>query len=129
MLERLRRRGEQREQGDTLIELLIAIVIIALTVTALLGALVTAITGSSSQQSLSTVDTVLNTFAQSAQYEAQQSFQNCTSTPYRLVSAPVPSAGPVGASVTVFVTGFAAGHALTVTVGSAGASIARGSTT
>jgi len=118
-LERLRRRDDHTERGDTLIELLIAIVIIALTVTALLGALVTAITSSTTQKSLSTIDAVLNTFAQSAQYEAQQSFVNCTPTPYRLISAPIPSSAPAGAAATVFVTGFTANHILTVKVGSA----------
>ncbi len=116
MLGRVRRRTERSEQGDTLIELLIAIVIIALTVTALLGALVTSLTSSATQKSLSTVDAVLNSFAQSAQYEAQQAFVNCTPTPYRLVSAPMPAAGPVGASVVVFVTGFADSTGLVVTL-------------
>ncbi len=125
---RMRRRVECSEQGDTLIELLIAIVIIALTMTALLGALVTALTTSTTQKGLSTVDAILNSFAQSAQSEAQQSFVNCTTTPYRLISAPMPSAGPVGASVTVFVTGFTAGHGLTVMVGSAPATISSGGT-
>jgi type II secretory pathway pseudopilin PulG len=113
----LGRRLNRSETGDTLIELLIAIVIIALTVTALLGALVTSLTSSATQESLSTVDSVLNSFAQSAQYEAQQAFVTCTPTPYRLVSAPMPAAGPVGTSVVVFVTGFAANHGLTVTIG------------
>ncbi len=135
MLGNLRRRAERSEQGDTLIELLIAIVIIALTVTALLGALVTSLTSSSTQKSLSTVDAVLNSFAQSAQYEAQQAFVNCTPTPYRLVSAPMPAVGPVGASVVVFVTGFSANTGLQVTLTPAGgggavpASITSGSTT
>lgn len=119
-LGRLRRRAERSERGDTLIELLIAIVIIALTVTALLGALVTSLTSSATQKSLSTVDAVLNSFAQSAQYEAQQAFVNCTPTPYRLVSAPMPAAGPVGASVVVFVTGFTANTGLVVTLTPAG---------
>ena len=135
MLGRLRRREERSERGDTLIELLIAIVIIALTVTAMLGALVTALTASTTQKGLSTVDAILNSFAQSAQYEAQQSFVNCTPTPYRLVSAPMPAAGPVGASVVVFVTGFAATTGLHVTLSPAGgggaipATITGGSTT
>ena len=77
---RVRRRAERSEAGDTLIEILIAIVIIALTVTALLGGLVTAITSSTTEQSLSTVDSVLNNFAQAARYEVQQTnvFTNCT---------------------------------------------------
>jgi len=78
----------QSEAGDTLVEILVAIVIIALTVTALLGALVTAITSSTTEQSLSTVDSVLNSFAQSAQYEIQQLSSlpnwNCRTNPYRL---------------------------------------------
>ncbi len=124
------------EAGDTLIEVLIAIVIIALTVTALLGGLVTAITSSSTQQSLSTVDSVLNNFAQAAQYEVQQTnvFTNCTTTPYRFISAPSPSSGPVGSSVTVFVTGFVASKGLAVsltstTMVSTPATITNGSTT
>jgi type II secretory pathway pseudopilin PulG len=119
------------EAGDTLIEILIAIVIIALTVTALLGALVTAITSSTTQQSLATVDSVLNGFAQSALYEVQQSnvFKNCTTTPYRLIGAPTPATGPAGSSATVFVTGLAANHSLSVTLGSTAATVTSGSMT
>ncbi len=121
LLARLCRRVQFSESGDSLIEILIAIVIIALTVTALLGALVTAITSSTTEQSLSTVDTVLNGFAQAAQYEVQQTnvFTNCDPTPYKLIGPPTPASGPAGSSATVFVTGFAANHPLTVTVGSA----------
>ena len=127
----LRCRVQTSEAGDTLIEILVAIVIIALTVTALLGALVTAITSSTTEQSLSTVDSVLNGFAQSAQFEVQQSnvFTNCTATPYRFISSPSPSSGPAGASATVFVTGFAASHPLTATVGSVPVTITHGSQT
>ncbi|HEY5025284.1 MAG TPA: type II secretion system protein, partial [Acidimicrobiales bacterium] len=129
--ERVHRRVERSDTGDTLIEVLVAIVIIALTVTALLGALVTAITSSTTEQSLSTVDGVLNAFAQSAQYEVQQSnvFTNCTATPYRLIGAPSPASGPVGSSSTVFVTGLAANHSLTVMVGSTPATLTNGSKT
>jgi len=128
------------EDGDTLIELLIAIVIIALTVSALLGALITAITSSSEHRSLATIDSLLNTFAQSAEYEVQQApglFQNCTSnpygvgggSPYRIVSAPTPATGPAGTAATLFVSGFVPGHALTVTVGGAASTITSGSQT
>ncbi len=118
LVERAHRRVLRSEAGDTLIEILIAIVIISLTVTALLGALVTAITSSTTEQSLSTVDSVLNGFAQSALFEVQQPnvFQNCTPSPYRLIGAPMPAAGPVASSATVFVTGFAANHTLAVTL-------------
>jgi len=134
---RLCRRLQPSEAGDTLVEVLVAIVIIALTVTALLGALVTAITSSTTEQSLSTVDSVLNSFAQSAQFEIQQAnmFTNCTTTPYRFISSPSPSSGPAGSSATVFVTGFAASKGLAVTLtptgggGAVPATITSGSTT
>ena len=104
--------AEHADSGDTLIEILIAIVVIALTVTALLSGLVTAITSSSTEQSISTEDSIVNGFAQAAQYEIQQAnvFTNCTTTAYRLISAPFPSSGPVGSKVTVFVTGLAASY-------------------
>jgi len=131
--EELRRRAAPSEAGDTLIEILIAILVIALTVTALLGGLVTAITSSTTAQSLSTVDSVLNGFAQAAQYEIQQLSAlpnwNCRTTPYRLVGTPSPASGPAGSSATVFVTGFAANHTVTVTVGAAQATVTSGSTT
>ena len=122
--------GKPSESGDTLIEILIAVVIIALTVTALLSGLVTAITSSSTAQSLSTEDAIVNGFAQSAQYEIQQAgvFQNCKSIVYRLVSAPFPSSGPVGSKATVFVTGLTAGRSLTVSFGTTPASIVSGGT-
>jgi len=131
LVARVRGRAERSEAGDTLIEILIAIVIIALTVTALLGGLVTAITSSTTEQSLSTVDSVLNNFAQAALYEVQQTnfFKNCDPTPYRFISAPSPASGPAGSSVTVFVTGFAASTNLTVTVGSTPATVTHGSNT
>jgi type II secretory pathway pseudopilin PulG len=126
------------EAGDTLIEVLIAIVIIALTVTALLGGLVTAITSSSTQQSLATIDSVLNGFTQAARYEVEQLSSapnwNCRTTPYRLIGTPSPISGPVGSSVTVFVTGFTASHSLSVNLisslgSSTPATIVNGSTT
>jgi type II secretory pathway pseudopilin PulG len=120
------------EEGETLIELLMAIVIIALTVSALLGALVTAITSSAEHRSLSTIDTLLNTFAQSAEYEIQQQpglFQNCSQSPYRVVGAPTPAIGAAGSSATIFVSGFTPNHGLTVTVGGLAASITKGGAT
>ena len=122
VLSRLAKRSKRAESGDTLIEVLIAIVVIALTVTALLGALITSITSSSTQRSLSEIDSILNSFAQSAQSEIDEPsiFQNCPPNPYQLVSAPMPSNGPVGTSVTVFVTGFGSG-VKSVDVGSASA--------
>ncbi|HUA94958.1 MAG TPA: Ig-like domain repeat protein [Acidimicrobiales bacterium] len=129
------------EGGDTLIELLIAILIIALTVTALLSGLVTAISSTSEHQSLATLDTVLSGFSESVQSEVQSEqypvvvngqpqtqtglFTNCQPnpggtgagwSPYRVVSTPTPSAAGVGDGVTVFVAGFTPNAPLTVKV-------------
>ena len=69
------------EAGDTLIELLIAMVIIALAVTGLLGALITAISSSGEHRSLSDEDTLLRSYAETAEYQIQSApiplFQNC----------------------------------------------------
>ncbi len=117
------------EQGDTLLEILIAIVIISLTVTALLGALVTTLTTSTEHRSLSTLDTLLNSFAQSVENQVQGKsqqqplFLNCPTpvapgvvSPYQVLSAPVPAVGPAQTQVTVFLSGWVPGP-VTATVG------------
>jgi len=117
------------EQGDTLLEILIAIVIISLTVTALLGALVTTLTTSTEHRSLSTLDTLLSSFAQSVENQVQGKsqqeplFLNCPTpvaagvvSPYQVLSAPVPAVGPAQTQVTVFLSGWAPGP-VTATVG------------
>jgi hypothetical protein len=116
------------ERGDTLIEVLIAVVIIALAVVPLLGALVTSLTGSAEHRSLAAIDTVLKSFAEAAKYDIQLQpvtptsaplFKNCaTTTSYRIVSMPSPTSGPVGTAVTVFGTGYDANSPLTVAIGS-----------
>src|ERR1700730_2918378 len=72
------------ESGDTLVEVLIAVVIIAIAASALLGALVTSISGSRSQRSLAVDDAVLKSFAEAtkAQVELQSSslYAPCAST-------------------------------------------------
>lgn len=57
-----------REEGDTLLEVLIAVVLISLTVAALLGALVTSITSAGEHRTLADIDTVLKSYAENAQY-------------------------------------------------------------
>jgi len=64
-------RAAASQAGDTLIELLIAIVIIALAATGLLGALITAISSSGEHRSLSQEDTLLRSFAETAEYQIQ----------------------------------------------------------
>jgi len=111
------------EVGDTLLEVLIAMLVIALTVTALMGALMTAITSSSEHRSLSTLDNILSSFAQSVEAEVQGKpnpstplFLNCPTpsvpgvvSPYTVLSAPIPAVGPTSTQVTVFLSGWAPG--------------------
>src|SRR5579862_6029681 len=60
------------EAGDTLVEVLIAIAIIGLTVTALLGGFTTSISASTEHRNLATLDTVLKSYVESATYQLQQ---------------------------------------------------------
>lgn len=65
-------RAETRdEKGDTYIELLIAVVIIAFSVVAILGALTTSITSSAEHRSLSVEDTLLKSYMETAKYQIQ----------------------------------------------------------
>jgi type II secretory pathway pseudopilin PulG len=59
------------EGGDTLIEVLLALVIISLSVVALLGALVTSLASSGEHRSLSDIDTVLKSYAENAKYDIE----------------------------------------------------------
>jgi len=104
------------EAGDTLIEVLVAVVVLAFCVVGLLGALTTSITSSSEHRSLASDDTVLRSFAEAAKYDIQLApgalYQNCATTyatnpatAYRVVNA-YPSSGPVGTALTVFGTDF-----------------------
>ena len=104
--------------GDTLIEVLIALIILALSVSAILGMLVTAITTTSEYRSLATDNTVLKSFAEAAKYEIQlgphttSSFANCATT--YLLASNYPSSGPIGSTLTVFGTGFPSSAGVTV---------------
>jgi len=118
------------ETGETLIEILIALAVISLTVVALLGGLVTAITSSAEHRSLATVDALLKSFAETAKYQIEEqpnplfacgATVNPAPNGYLMLSTPNPSSGPVGTAVTIFGTGFTANSsAFAVTFPTAG---------
>jgi Tfp pilus assembly protein PilE len=117
---RVRDKRRKSEAGDTLLEVLIAIVVIAIGVVALLGALTTSITSSATYRSLATLDTLLKSFSESVKYDVQLQpaatslYQNCA-TSYQVVSE-YPTTAVVGSGVTVFGTGFT-GTSVPVTLG------------
>jgi hypothetical protein len=59
------------EAGDTLVEVLIAVAVLALCVSALLGALVTTITSASEHRSLASIDTALRSYAEQLKYDVE----------------------------------------------------------
>jgi len=72
------------EAGDTLIEVVIAVVVIALTAAALLGAITTSIVSSAAHRNLSTDDALLRSYAEEVQYQVEQQpaplYQQCATT-------------------------------------------------
>ncbi|HYA68093.1 MAG TPA: type II secretion system protein, partial [Acidimicrobiales bacterium] len=113
-----RQRFEKSDGGDTLIEVLIALVVISLAVVAVMGGLVTSITASAEQRNLSALDTLLKSFAESAKYQIDEQasplFDNCARAEpapdvYHLLATPSPASGPTLTPVTVFGTGFTPG--------------------
>ena len=98
------------QRGDTLLEVLVALIIISLSVVALLGVLTTAVTSSAEYRSLTTVETVLKNFADAVKYEAElqsgQTIYSPCATNYQVVSE-YPSSAFVGSGITVFATDFA----------------------
>ena len=95
--------GVGREDGDTLVEVLIAMVIIALTVSALLGAMITAISTSGEHRSLSVEDTILRSYAETAKYQIQ--FQSSPAPLFKECAQPsdypVSMTTPSGYSVSI----------------------------
>lgn len=126
-----RKRPERKknEVGDTLIEILLAILVIGIGATALLAGFGTAIGASAEHRSLATIDTVLKSFAETTKFQVQEQtspkFANCATT-YTIASLPSPSAGAAGTAVTVFGTGFTPGDPMSVTVGSTPATFPSG---
>ena len=96
------------DAGDTLVEVLLALLIISLCVVALMTGLVTSISGSATHRSLSSIDTVLKSYAETitSQVELQTTpaplFTQCaqvTSTTYN--GSAVAYAPPAGFSVAI----------------------------
>jgi type II secretory pathway pseudopilin PulG len=67
----LSRWSRRDEAGDTLIEVLIALLVIGVTTAALLGAFATSISASAEHRNLATIDTLLKSFAETATYQIQ----------------------------------------------------------
>jgi hypothetical protein len=95
----------------------VTIAIISIAVVALLGGVLATTTASATSRNLTTIDTVLKSFAETARYDIETQAPNGSSGPqffpcasasdYKVVSAPYPSSGPTGSVITVFATGFA----------------------
>ncbi len=87
-LERIARRGRPRrdESGDTLVEVLVAIVVLSLCGLALLLTFSTSITASVEHRSLATLDTVLRSASESASMQIQQQsgalFSSCATASF-----------------------------------------------
>lgn len=116
------------ERGDTLIELLIALVIIALVVGPFLGLTFEMLSGSAEHRGIASLNNLMKGFAETAKSEIEltpasggPSFNNCSGTvSYKLLSLPTPQVAAPGAAVTIFATGFDSGlplSAFAVTVG------------
>lgn len=120
------------ERGDTLVEVLVAVVIIALAVVGLLGSLLTSTSASVTNRSLAMVDSVLKSFVDTARTTIESQATNGASGPqfiacpgsgsYPVVGAPIPRTGPVGTVVTVFGTGFSSSAGVVLQSTSTGAS-------
>jgi type II secretory pathway pseudopilin PulG len=64
-------RSEVSEAGDTLVELLIALVVIGITATALLAGFSTSLSASAEHRNLATIDTALKGYVEAATYQIQ----------------------------------------------------------
>jgi type II secretory pathway pseudopilin PulG len=126
---RRRRAGTlRREAGDTLVEVLISLVVLSLAVVALLGGLLSSTSASATHRNIANLDSILQSLAESARYQVQTQpedgtegplFQPCPASMslYPIVSDPYPDAAAPNTPIAVFVTGFAPGSAVVVTVG------------
>lgn len=102
MLHDLRTRlSVAQEAGDTLIEVLMAVTIVAITAVALIGSVLTGISASSEHRELANGDTLLRTWADAAAQQIQRQtpplWQGCASS-YTLDSSQMPTV-PTGYSI------------------------------
>ena len=116
-------RKHRDDRGDSLIEVLLAVVIIALAAGPLIGTLLESIAASAEHRGFATTGTLLESFSETAASEIQTSplqgtaYQGTTAPSYRLLSSPSKTSGPAGTTVTVFVTGFTSESTFIVHVG------------
>ena len=68
-----RRSPDRTDSGDTLVEILIALVVISLTAGSILGAFATSISATSEQRTLATSDSVLRSFVEAATFDIRLS--------------------------------------------------------
>ncbi|HVA07046.1 MAG TPA: IPT/TIG domain-containing protein, partial [Acidimicrobiales bacterium] len=117
LAERGRRRGPDRgrsEAGDTLIEVLIALVVIGLTATAILGAFATTISASGEQRHLVAADAFLRSFVETATYDISLSTAPAPPPVFVACASSVPSAysqiatNASNSTFTVTITGISA---------------------
>jgi type II secretory pathway pseudopilin PulG len=69
------------DEGESLVEIVIALVLIGLVLTALMAALATAARASKSQRDLVKVDTVMRSYAESVKNEVRTGCENPVTTP------------------------------------------------
>jgi type II secretory pathway pseudopilin PulG len=109
--------ARRSDQGETLVEVLLAVVVIGLTVVALLGGLVTSITASAEHQSISSIDALLKSYAETAKFQIELQptvasppsaplFQDCSGTgsPNAVLNAynsRIPNAPPAGYTIAI----------------------------
>lgn len=97
------------EAGDTLVELLVTTLVVAIAGAALLGGLLTSASASTTHRNVTNLDAVLHSFAEAATADVDQQLRPgspCVGT-YPIAGAPLPASLPPGSPVTVFVAGFA----------------------
>lgn len=109
-----RRSTAAGERGDTLIEVLIALAVVAVAATALIGGVLTSITASSAHRSLAVNDADLKSYAEAAQNQIQRQasplFADCA-TSYTVT----PPSMPAGYTVAITGIEYWSGSAFTST--------------
>jgi type II secretory pathway pseudopilin PulG len=112
MLHRLTGRrltAPESDDGDTLIEVILAVGIVAVTAVALIGTILTSITSSTEHRTLTQSDTVLKSYADAAQQQIQRKnnpkFQPCASAYDVNAPSGIPSTYTVGISSIKYWTG------------------------